>query len=362
MNERILFVDRDGTILEEPEDFQVDRFEKMRFVEGVLPALKRLREAGWKLVMVSNQDGLGTKSFPRADFTGPHELMMQILESQGARFDEVLICPHMPGEGCECRKPGTGLVKKYLKDGVLDVANCYVIGDRETDMKLADNMGLRGLRVGPDGRSWAEIADEIENAAKSARHARVERNTKETRIVVEAWLDRSGKNEINTGVGFFNHMLTQIAVHGGIRLHVRAVGDLEIDDHHTIEDVGLALGEALKEALGDKRGIRRFGSIALPMDETLVLAACDLSGRGQLHWDVPVPPVMLGAFDASLAKEFFIAFAANAGVTLHVRLLAGENAHHIIEACFKAAARALREAVEPDPRLGDELPSTKGAL
>lgn len=252
MNERILFVDRDGTILEEPEDFQVDRFEKMRFVEGVLPALKRLREAGWKLVMVSNQDGLGTKSFPRADFTGPHELMMQILESQGARFDEVLICPHMPGEGCECRKPGTGLVKKYFKDGVLDVANCYVIGDRETDMKLADNMGLRGLRVGPDGRSWAEIADEIENAAKSARHARVERNTKETRIVVEAWLDRSGKNEINTGVGFFDHMLTQIAVHGGIRLHVRAVGDLEIDDHHTIEDVGLALGEALKEALGDQ--------------------------------------------------------------------------------------------------------------
>ena len=194
MNERILFVDRDGTILEEPEDFQVARFEKMRFVEGVLPALKRLREAGWKLVMVSNQDGLGTKSFPRADFTGPHELMMQILASQGARCDEVLICPHMPGEGCECRKPGTGLVKKYLKDGVLDVANSYVIGDRETDMKLADNMGLRGLRVGPDSRRRAEIADEIENAAKSARHARVERNTQETRIVVEAWLDRSGKN------------------------------------------------------------------------------------------------------------------------------------------------------------------------
>ena len=261
MNERILFVDRDGTILEEPEDFQVDRFEKMRFVEGVLPALKRLREAGWKLVMVSNQDGLGTKSFPRADFTGPHELMMQILESQGARFDEVLICPHMPGEGCECRKPGTGLVKKYLKDGVLDVANCYVIGDRETDMKLADNMGLRGLRVGPDGRSWAEIADEIENAAKSARHARVERNTKETRIVVEAWLDRSGKNEINTGVGFFDHMLTQIAVHGGIRLHVRAVGDLEIDDHHTIEDVGPC---ARRGAQGGARRQARHPPLRLP--------------------------------------------------------------------------------------------------
>ena len=281
MKERILFVDRDGTILEEPEDFQVDRFEKMRFVEGVLPALKRLREAGWKLVMVSNQDGLGTKSFPMADFTGPHELMMQILESQGARFDEVLVCPHMPGEGCECRKPKTGLVTKYLKEGVLDVEHCYVIGDRETDMTLAENMGLRGLRVGPEGRGWAEIADEIIAAAKSARYGRVERNTKETRIVVEAWLDRSGKNEINTGVGFFDHMLTQIAVHGGIRLRVHAVGDLEIDDHHTIEDVGLALGEALKTALGDKRGIRRFGFL-LPMDETLARCALDISGRPYL--------------------------------------------------------------------------------
>ena len=194
------------------------------------------------------------------------------------------------------------------------------------------------------------------------RESHIRRKTGETGITLTLNLDGTGKHDIQTGVGFFDHMLCAFARHGRFDLKVSVRGDLHVDGHHTVEDTGIVMGQAFAQALGDKRGIRRFGSIALPMDETLVLAACDLSGRGQLHWDVPVPPVMLGAFDASLAKEFFIAFAANAGVTLHVRLLAGENAHHIVEACFKAAARALREAVEPDPRLGDELPSTKGAL
>ena len=194
------------------------------------------------------------------------------------------------------------------------------------------------------------------------RIGRVERTTKETDIAIAIDLDGTGSTDVDTGIGFFDHMLTAFGRHGLFDLSVEVKGDLEVDGHHSVEDAGIVLGRVFAQALGDKRGIRRFGSIALPMDETLVLAACDLSGRGQLHWDVPVPPVMLGAFDASLAKEFFIAFAANAGVTLHVRLLTGENVHHIVEACFKAAARALREAVEPDPRLGDELPSTKGAL
>lgn len=357
MSERILFVDRDGTILEEPEDFQVDRFEKMKFVEGVLPALKRLREAGWKLVMVSNQDGLGTKSFPRADFTGPHELMMQILESQGAHFDEVLICPHMPGDGCECRKPKTGLVKKYLKEGVLDADNCYVIGDRETDMSLAANMGLKGLRVGPDGMSWTEIADEIIGAAGSERHARVERNTKETRITVEAWLDRSGGNEINTGVGFFDHMLTQIAVHGGIRLHVYAVGDLEIDDHHTVEDVGLALGEALKAALGDKRGIRRFGFL-LPMDETLARCALDISGRPYLTFKAKFNHRKVGDMSTEMVEHFFRSLSQTMGVTLNLKAK-GRNDHHVAEGLFKAFGRTLRDAVRIE---GSDLPSSKGVL
>ena len=194
------------------------------------------------------------------------------------------------------------------------------------------------------------------------RIGRVERTTKETDVAVAIDLDGTGRTDVATGIGFFDHMLCSFGRHGLFDLDVAVKGDLEVDGHHSVEDAGIVLGRAFAEAVGDKRGIRRFGSIALPMDETLVLAACDLSGRGQLHWDVALPPVMLGAFDASLAKEFFIAFAANAGVTLHVRLLAGENAHHIAEACFKAVARALREAVEADPRLGDALPSTKGAL
>lgn len=194
------------------------------------------------------------------------------------------------------------------------------------------------------------------------RIGRVERATKETDIALAIDLDGSGKTEIETGIGFFDHMLEAFGRHGLFDLKVLTKGDLEVDGHHSVEDTGIVLGCAFAQALGDKRGIRRFGSCSLPMDETLVLAACDISGRGQLHWSVDVPPVMLGAFDAALAKEFFIAFAANAGVTLHVRLLAGENAHHIVEACFKAVARALREAVEQDARLGDELPSTKGAL
>ena len=195
-----------------------------------------------------------------------------------------------------------------------------------------------------------------------ARIARVERTTKETDIVVELNLDGTGAADVDTGIGFFDHMLTAFARHGLFDLRVRVKGDLEVDGHHSVEDAGIVLGQAFAQALGDKRGIRRFGSLALPMDETLVLAACDISGRGQLHWAVEVPPVMIGSFDAALAKEFFIAFASNAGVTLHLRSLSGENAHHIVEAAFKAAARALRQAVEEDPRAAGELPSTKGAL
>ena len=194
------------------------------------------------------------------------------------------------------------------------------------------------------------------------RTAEIRRTTNETDIEISVNLDGTGAVDVETGIGVFDHMLAAFARHGLFDLKVRAQGDLEVDGHHTVEDTGIVLGQAFARALGDKRGIRRFGSLALPMDEALVLAACDLSGRGQLHWDVAVPPVMIGAFDATLAKEFFIAFAANAGATLHVRSLAGENAHHIVEASFKAAARALREAVEPDARLGDALPSTKGSL
>lgn len=357
MTERILFVDRDGTILEEPEDFQVDRFENMRFVRDVLPSLRALRAAGWKLVMVSNQDGLGTSSFPEADFRGPHDLMMQVLESQGAPFDEVLICPHMPGEGCACRKPGIGLVKKFLEAGVLDRENSYVIGDRETDLALARNMGLTGLRVGPEGEPWSEITHRLLASVTRDRHARVERNTRETQITAEVWLDRSGGSRISTGIGFFDHMLDQIAVHGGIRLHLEAHGDLEIDDHHTVEDTGLALGEALRLALGDKRGIGRFGFL-LPMDESLAQCALDISGRPYLTYSAQFKHQKVGELSTEMIEHFFRSLSQTMGITLSLKA-EGRNDHHLAESLFKAFGRSLRTAVRAE---GSELPSSKGVL
>lgn len=361
MAERFLFVDRDGTILEEPHDFQVDDFRKMRFVEGVLPALKALKDAGWQLVMVSNQDGLGTASFPTEDFEGPHNLMMQILESQGAKFDEVLICPHMPGEGCACRKPGTGLVKKYLRRGAMDRKNSYVIGDRETDLKLAENMGLTGIRVGPEGEPWAAVEKRLlaslPQTPETDRHAVVERKTKETDIRVEVWLDREGENEISTGIGFFDHMLEQIAQHGGMRLHLKAKGDLQVDCHHTVEDTGLALGEAIRLALGDKRGIRRFGFL-LPMDEALARCALDISGRPYLTFKAKFKHRHVGDLSTEMIEHFFRSLSQTMGITLNLKAKGG-NDHHVAESLFKAFGRTLRDAVRVE---GTELPSSKGVL
>ena len=358
MEERILFVDRDGTILEEPDDYQVDAFEKMRFVPGVLPALKALSDAGWKLVMVSNQDGLGTFRFPKKSFKGPHALMMQILESQGAPFAEVLVCPHMPGDGCACRKPKTGLVEKYLVPGVLDRANSYVIGDRATDLELAKNMGLEGIRVGPEGESWDAVARRLlASAAPRDRHALVHRKTRETDVTVEVWLDRRGDNRISTGIGFFDHMLDQIAVHGGIRLHVAAKGDLQVDCHHTVEDVGLALGEALKLALGDKKGIRRFGFL-LPMDESLCRCALDISGRPYLTFKAKFRNQMVGDLATEMIEHFFRSLSETMGLTLNLKAK-GRNDHHLAESLFKAFGRALRDAVRVE---GTDLPSSKGVL
>lgn len=355
MNKRkILFVDRDGCLIEEPADEQIDRYEKLALLPGVIAALQRFVAAGYELVMVSNQDGLGTASFPEADFHGPHELLLRILSSQGIRFREVLIDRSFPHEGLDTRKPGTGLMRGWLADDGWSRAASAMVGDRETDLKFAANLGVRGLRVGPQGMAWSEVAHQVLDAPRIAEAVR---NTRETRITVRVDLDKVAEPKVHTGLGFFDHMLEQIGKHGGFALELSCDGDIHIDEHHTVEDCGLALGQALKQALGDKRGIARYG-FCLPMDESEAEARLDLSGRPYFVFEGSFPRERVGEVAVEMVPHFFRSLCETLGANLHLAVR-GDNAHHMVEACFKVVARTLRQAIR---REGDELPSTKGAL
>lgn len=351
---RILFIDRDGTLITEPPDEQVDSLEKLELVPGVIPALLRLAEAGYEFVIVSNQDGLGTESYPTEDYEIPQRKMLALFESQGVVFADVLVDPHFEHENSPDRKPGIGMVLGYLKSGELDLDDSWVIGDRLTDLELADNMGIGCFMLGEGRESWSTITHCLLNRP---RQAKVKRATNETDIRVSVDLDALGGSEISTGIGFFDHMLDQLASHGGFQLDLTCRGDLEIDEHHTVEDCALALGQAMNRALGDRRGIGRYGFL-LPMDESLAQVAVDLSGRPAIVFEADFPRDAVGEFSTEMVKHFFASLSQSLGAAIHIQV-SGENTHHMIEAVFKGAGRALRPALE---KQGSQLPSTKGVL
>jgi len=351
-----LFIDRDGTLIEEPADEQVDSFEKLRLLPGVVPALLRLRGAGFRFVMVTNQDGLGTAAFPAAQFEGPQRLLVQILESQGIRFEDVLVCPHRATDGCGCRKPATALVDGYIARHPIDRARSRVIGDRPSDLELAARLGLEGIAMTQgDAGAWDAIADRL--TARAPRRARIERRTRETAVNAAVDLDAGEPVDIATGIGFLDHMLDQLARHGGWSLRLACRGDLHVDEHHTVEDCALVVGEALRAALGDKRGIGRYGFV-LPMDEAQAQVAVDLSGRPYAAFTGTFPRECVGGLPTELVPHFFRSLSTALGAAIHVDVR-GENAHHMVEACFKGLGRALRQAIRLE---GDGLPTTKGLL
>ena len=377
MKQKVLFIDRDGTIIVQPKDnFQTDKFEKLAFLPNVISALKRIvNESNFKLVMVTNQDGLGTKSFPEKSFWGPHNLMLSILETEGVQFEDIYIDKTFAKDNAPTRKPNTGLLTKYLDTSKYDLENSLVIGDRLTDIQLAKNIGAKGILIGRSAdttdddklnqkalkpfialktNEWNKIADFI---CKPNRTASIQRNTNETKISIQLNLDGNGKSKIHTGLGFFDHMLEQLSRHSGCDLEIKVKGDLHIDEHHTIEDTAIALGEAFYQAIGDKRGINRYGFL-LPMDDVLAQVAIDFSGRSWLVWKAKFSREKVGDMPTEMFYHFWKSFSDAAKCNLNIKA-EGDNEHHKIEAIFKAVAKSIKMAIKKD---GNELPTTKGLL
>lgn len=354
---KLLFIDRDGTLIKEPADEQIDSFEKLVFTEGVFKALSFIVEhTDYELVMVSNQDGLGTDSFPEDTFWPVHNFILQTLKSEGIEFAKQHIDRHFPEDNSPFRKPGIEMLREYLNNDEYDIPGSFVIGDRESDAQLAENLGCKSLILGKDGMNWAKIAEIV---FAGERTAEVIRTTKETDITVRVNLDGNGKCDIATGLGFFDHMLEQIGKHGMIDLYVRCNGDLHVDEHHSIEDTALALGECILKALGDKRGIERYG-YCLPMDDCLCQVALDFGGRPWLVWDAEFNREKVGEMPTEMFLHFFKSLSDAAKMNLNIKA-EGQNEHHKIEGIFKALARALKMAVRRDI-YHYQLPSTKGTL
>ena len=365
---KVLFIDRDGTLLFEPEDFQVDAFGKLKFLPGVFTFLGKIAcEMDFELVMVTNQDGLGTEAFPEEDFFPVQDFILQIFESEGVRFSEICIDRSFAHENKPTRKPNTGLLEKYFS-GEYDLPNSFVIGDRETDVQLARNLGAKAIFIKNSNfdlpetegvfaaENWREIYEFLKLPPRRVSHRR---NTKETEISIELNLDGTGQAEISTGILFFDHMLEQIARHGALDLKIAALGDLEVDEHHTIEDVAITLGEAFSLALQDKRGMERYG-FTLPMDDCLAQVAIDFGGRNWIVWEADFRREMIGKMPAEMFFHFFKSFSDKALCNLNIKA-EGANEHHKIEAIFKAFAKAIKMAVRRDIA-SDALPSTKGTL
>ena len=366
---KILFIDRDGTLIYEPDDFQVDSFEKLRFMPGVFTWLGRIaRELDYELVMVTNQDGLGTESFPTENFERVHNFILQALESEGITFTDICIDCSFEHENKPTRKPNTGMLAGYLS-GEHDLENSFVIGDRPTDIQLAFNLGCKSIflrnphfeadeneGITLNAQSWRDIYEFLKLPPRKIAHRRT---TNETDIRIELNLDGKGKSEISTGISFFDHMLDQLARHGSLDLKIDAKGDLYIDEHHTIEDVAITLGEAFLLALSDKRGVERYG-FTLPMDDCLAQVAVDFGGRNWIVWDADFKREKIGEMPTEMFFHFFKSFSDKAQCNLNIKA-EGTNEHHKIESIFKAFAKAVKMAVKRDIN-NPTLPSTKGVV
>lgn len=362
---KLVFIDRDGTLIVEPSDEQIDSLEKLEFVPGVISGLSLLTKAGFTLVMVTNQDGLGTKSNPIEDYDNVQKKIISLFSGEGISFDETFVCPHLPEEDCNCRKPKTGLVDDYLANAKPDINSSFVIGDRNSDVLFGKALDFKTALLGSDQSSEPDFLSEdfsdiCRYIVDLSRSARIKRLTKETDINVKVTLDGKGIPTISTGIPFFDHMLEQLSKHSGISMNIKTVGDTQIDEHHSVEDTGLALGEAIAEALGDKSGIGRF-SFSLPMDEASSEVLLDLSGRSFLKFDGEFKREKVGEFPTELVEDFFRAFSDTLNCTLHIKVQ-GRNDHHKIESIFKAMGRALRDAVKIDFEQIGTIPSTKGII